>query len=41
MTTKSKPKKSKSNETGNIKIESHLKIWDPDTKQVIINQRTE
>lgn len=41
MITKNKPKKSKTNESGNIRVESHLKIWDPNTKQVIINQRTE
>lgn len=41
MNTKSKPKKSKTNESGNIRVEGHLKIWDPTSKEVIINQRTE
>lgn len=41
MTNQNKPKKSKPNESGNVKIEAHLKIWDPETKEVIINQRTE
>ena len=41
MTKGKEPKKSKPNDSGNIKVESHLKIWDPESKEVYINQRTE
>jgi hypothetical protein len=34
-----KPNMSKPNETGGVRIEGHIKIWDPSTGEVIVDKR--
>lgn len=34
------PKESKPNEAGSVSIQGHIKIFDPNTKEVFINKRS-